>query len=216
MSNRIFHHPYGLSKSVKAMKIAAVLFIAIIASGGLYLVWSKNSASSSLSNIPASPDAEWGNPESAKMEAEKEAVRMLQAGEMYTDAELGLAFRYPKGFGVARIPPDGSDDDAGSVLIQNPEKNVGFQISALAYDGPVESLTKDAIESRLGAVSNYSVIAIGRNQGVQAVTFLSGDKVLYREVWFVQNGMLYQGKAFQSSEPLVIAVLKTLEIQPIN
>lgn len=155
-------------------------------------------------------ETEWGDPETVIKEAEKSSVDLPKVGLEYTDPFLGISFRYPKDFGVSSFK---ESEGEYVVLVQDVNKKVGVQISSLSFSDPFTSLTKERIESDLGiTLSKYSIIKIGKDSGIDAVTFVSGTSVLYREVWFVNNDLLIQVKAYQSSEPLIIAILQTLKI----
>ena len=155
-------------------------------------------------------ETEWGNPETVIEEAKKSSINLPTVGLGYSDKFLGLSFNYPKEFGVSSFK---ESEDEYMVLVQDVNKKVGIQISSLSFSDPFESLTKERIENDLGiTLSKYSIIKIGKDGDIDAVTFVSGTSVLYREVWFVKGDFLIQFKAYQSSEPLIIAILQTLEV----
>lgn len=161
-------------------------------------------------NLEVSKESEWGNPEISLKEAEKSASSIVELGEKYTDSFLGISFLYPKDFTVSSMD-DNSEEYV--ILVQNISKNIGIQISAISFVDSFETLTKERIEGDLNIkLDKYSIIKIGKNKDVDAVTFLTGGEVLYREVWFIKNEKLVQVKAYQSSEPLIVAILQTLEI----
>ncbi len=161
-------------------------------------------------NFEEQKESEWGNPELSLKEAEKSAKSVIDLGEKYTDSFLGISFMYPKDFVLSSL---NSNEEEYVILVQNTAKNIGIQISAMLFVDDFTTLTKERIEEDLQIkLEKYSIIKIGKNKNIDAVTFLSGTGILYREVWFIKDRNLVQVKAYKSSEPLIIAILQTLEI----
>jgi hypothetical protein len=196
--------------------IAFGAVLVCIAAAYIYMYAHRDSSGSDFATVP-NVETEWGNPSVAAQEAQRLSAELPTASSHYVDPKLKLSFDYPKGFTVSAFDEDEGDDgeDAGqrTILTQDAQKSIGLQITAMPFADPINTLTEDRIEGDLDIrISKYSIIKIGKDNDIEAVTFLSGDSVLYREVWFVNNGMLYEAKAYQSSEPLIIAILRTLKL----
>lgn len=155
---------------------------------------------------------EWGNPEEVKTKAEIVASELNEASINYINNLYKISLNYPQGFTVSEL----NEDDIDIVLIQDAQNNIGLQISGFEFIDPIETLTKERVQSDLGLeINNYSIIKVGINSDIQAITFLSseiGSDVLNREVWIIHNKKLIQFKGYSSSEPLIVAILKTLSV----
>ncbi len=214
----------GFSFLAGRKKAAVALLIVLVAAIAAYAWHGRSGMIASPASEQLSEGVEWGNPASATAEAEKAASSLAEASERYRDAELGISFSYPKGLKASVVREsaviDGPEDwDANispgnkALLVQDISKNIGIQISTMPFEELLNTLTEDRIRGDLGIpIAKYSIIKIGKDQDIEAVTFVSGDKVLSREVWFIKAGTLFQAVSYQSSEPLMVAILKTLEI----
>jgi len=123
----------------------------------------------------------------------------------YRDFAHQFSLFYPEALTVQEI------DEAGggsTILFQNPEAGVGFQIFIVGYSEPVvteERLKKD-IPS--GVQTNKEDIIV---DGASGVAFYSLDLGLgeTREAWFIKNGFLYEVTTPKPLEAHLLEVLKS-------
>ncbi len=205
---------------MRSKKLFIIIGISVLVCVLAYCIWKIFVAYDKSSNDTKQilyREIEWGVPNIALQEAKKSANQLPESSKQYINAELGISFDYPQDLIVSDlIEPVVIEEEESlqyTILVQNASKNIGIQISAFPFSDPLNTLTEDRIEKDLGInISKYSIINIGKNHDIEAVTFLIGNSVLYREVWFIHDAMLFEIKAYQSSEPIIAALLKTLHI----
>ena len=118
------------------------------------------------------------------------------------------------------VPEEG---DATTIVFQedrntqkNPQEKIGFQIFATPF-GMEEILTEDRIKQDIPSahMENTQSIILNpdapQHEEVQALLFSSEDAVIGKtiEVWFVQNGYLYEITAPAHMEELLPKILSS-------
>jgi hypothetical protein len=139
-------------------------------------------------------------------EAEKEANAFGTDALTYTDQKYAISFKYPKNFKVSSIP----NEDGDSIVVQNIETKLGFQIDVTPFDESGSVLTKERIEHDIHnlKVENPQAITIAGSSG--GIAFISDDGgTKNREVWFAYNGNLYQMSTPISQDVLLQKILGT-------
>lgn len=127
--------------------------------------------------------------------------------ETYTHAS-GFSFNYPKSYTVGEF----EEGDGHMVLLQDPSKNIGLQISVRPFDEDITALTEARIRQDLPDIAMEGVVAVNI-AGVEGLAFKSrgdtfGESV---EVWFVSSGKLYQISTYASQAALLERVINSFQ-----
>lgn len=148
----------------------------------------------------------------------------IMSGELktYTHPDYGFTFNYPAGFKLGRFP----EGDGEVILVQSEDGKQGFQIFISLYEEE-KPLSKAIIQESAPdmKISNDKEIEIGAKlreqedrslapaeENIQALSFDStgsggGDT---HEIWFVQDGNLYQVTSFTDFGGQMEKILETL------
>ena len=123
----------------------------------------------------------------------------------YRDFAHQFSLFYPEALTVQEI------DEAGggsTILFQNPEAGVGFQIFIVGYSEPVVTEERFKKDIPSGVQTNKEDIIV---DGAKGVAFYSLDLGLgeTREAWFIKNGFLYEVTTPKPLEAHLLEVLKS-------
>ena len=132
----------------------------------------------------------------------------LAPNKLYENYDIGFGFLYPKNFEINEI-----DEDVGfTVLAQNPGKREGFQIFIIPFDEP-DSITSERVKKDLPdeKIENPQTALIGPDKKIEALIFFSEKEGIgkTREVWFVQNGYLFQVTTYADLDNFIASVMGT-------
>ena len=131
--------------------------------------------------------------------------------EIYTHAEPGFSFRYPRAFRANEIP---QAEDSTLLVVEDPTRErQGFQVFSMPYDeaGP---LTEARIRADLPTKVMEDVHPV-QVDGVEGLAFTSDDDTHNQglgrlfEVWTVHDGVLYQLATYPDLAPVLQQVLDT-------
>lgn len=129
------------------------------------------------------------------------------ANNVYTDSQYNFSFQYPKDFTATKFK-EGEDGD--TILIQQKGGEGGFQIFIAPFDeeGP---LTKERILQDLPDIVIKNAENRVLKNGIPALIFFSEEASLgeTREIWFINNGYLYQVTATKEIDSLVAQIIAT-------
>jgi hypothetical protein len=183
----------------KNFKIAVIIIILLVTGAGAYSIYRYTAnpvkTSSNGVNTPKKSDV---------------LTRTYLPSDLtlsYTHPSLGFTFKYPEGFKIGDLP----DDTGETILVQN--NGQGFQIYTRPLEQQVE-ITADLVKSDLPdmVVENPFQIDIS---GTRALVFDSkndsGEKT--GEIWFWNNGTLYQISTPQEFAKTLAEIIKTWQWQ---
>ena len=141
------------------------------------------------------------------------ASKTFKLAKTYSNAEIGLSFNYPDGFNVSGF----AEGEIGyTILAQKSGSRESFQIFVSDFDEP-GPITPPRIEKDIPdiVIESPQEVLIGKDKKIQALIFFSKNESLgrTREVWFVQNGNLYQLTAYADLDGLIGPVLETLKFK---
>jgi len=142
------------------------------------------------------------------------------ANNFYTDSQYKFSFQYPKDFTATKFS---DQEDTSTILVQYREQseqvstninkypdNSGFQIFIALFDesGPI---TKERVLQDLPDLTIKNAEQRVLKNGAPALIFFSEEASLgeTREIWFINNGYLYQITATKEIDSLVAAILET-------
>jgi len=128
---------------------------------------------------------------------------------LYIDSQYGFLFQYPKGFTVTKFS---ETEDSNTILIQKKETNQGFQIFISSFDEP-GPLTKERILKDLPDLVIKNPEQRVLKNGAVALIFFSEESSIgeTREIWFINNGFLYQVSTRKELDNLTAQMFKTWE-----
>lgn len=128
--------------------------------------------------------------------------------QTYKNSEYQFSFKYPEGFKIGEVP---HGEDGNTIVVQNAEDSVGFQVYVTPYGGADTAITKAKIEADIPdmKVKQPQPVAIGSSG--KGLAFISENSNFgeSREVWFVFNGHLYQISTYLSQDKLLQRVLNS-------
>lgn len=123
----------------------------------------------------------------------------------YTHPARGFSFQYPEGFAVSSFEEGGGE----MVLAEGGGTGNGFQIFIAPFDelGPitVERIRQDLPDIPIEEPQQTEI------SGIPALAFVGSDPSAgkTREVWFAENGQLYQVSAFLEFDEELSSILAT-------
>lgn len=141
-----------------------------------------------------------------------DAAASLPPGEVLTDGDtykdpLGFSFVYPKNWVVGTFP---EGEDGSIVIVQNPERSVGFQVYTSPFNEEDTTLTPERLLREIPDLVIKEPGQINIADGGTGITFMSDNgSGKTREVWFIHTGYLYQISAPISAQGILQEVLKT-------
>jgi len=124
---------------------------------------------------------------------------------IYTDSQYKFSFQYPKDFTATKFR-EGEDGD--TILIQQKDGKGGFQVFIAPFDepGPItkERIVQDLPDMKIESAENRVL-----KNGVPALIFFSEETSLgkTREIWFINNGYLYQVTTTKDLDSLVAQIV---------
>lgn len=126
----------------------------------------------------------------------------------FTHDKRRFSFQYPQNFRVGRF----DQGDTEIIVVQNPNKQVGFQVSIRPIDEQI-AMTKKRIKQDLPdlQVRQPQPVQLGANAG-QGLAFYSDNEAFggnSREVWFTFSDHLYQISTYANLDPLLKQVLNS-------
>ena len=130
---------------------------------------------------------------------------------VYIDSQYNFSFQYPKDFTATKFK-EGEDGD--TILIQQKDGKNGFQIFIASFDepGPLtkERILQDLPEMKITEAENRVL-----KNGIPALIFFSEETSLgkTREIWFIQNGYLYQVSTTAALDSLVAQIVATWKFE---
>ena len=135
---------------------------------------------------------------------------MVNNEDIFVNEKPNFSFQKPKGFTVGEVD---EGEGSKSIIVQNKNTGLGFQIFTSPFDEDIPVLTEDRIKQDLPAliIDKPQKIQVSGSEGL---AFVSQNQSFgkSREVWFVYNGFLYQMSTYIESELLLQKVLETFEI----
>jgi hypothetical protein len=140
-------------------------------------------------------------------------TKPLELSEVYTHAELGFSFRYPRAFRVNEIP---QAEGSALLLVEDPARaRQGFQVFSMPYDeeGP---LTEARIRQDVPDITmeNAQPFRVAGEPGISFVQLQTPDVGTTYEVWFVHNGTLYEVATYAAHAADLHAILTTWQFHP--
>ena len=209
----------------KTFVIVAIVVIIIVAGIFIFLSNKKssqqpNGEENTVNNIP-------GQEQTYTVTASKEDDK----NNLYTDSQYGFSFQYPKDFTATKFS---DQEDTSTILVQYQQvstniandssqvsedtdkypKNSGFQIFISWFDEP-GPITKERVLQDLPDLTIKNAEQRVLKNGVPALIFFSEEPSLgeTREIWFINNGYLYQVTATKEIDSLVAQIVGTWKFE---
>jgi len=180
-------------------KLSITIIIILIFALGFFALIKKSNIFKSVKIDPSA----WN-----ELNADPTSEGDLAPDKLYENYDIDFGFLYPKNFEINEI-----DEDVGfTVLAQNPGKREGFQIFIIPFDepGPItsERVKKDLPDEK---IENPQTALIGPDKKIEALIFFSEKEGIgkTREVWFVQNGYLFQVTTYADLDNFIASVMGT-------
>jgi len=130
--------------------------------------------------------------------------------DIFLHQNPNFSFQKPKGFTIGEVD---EGEGSRSIIVQNTDTGLGFQIFVSSFDENISVLTESRIRQDLPAliIDKPQKIQVSGSEGL---AFVSQNQSFgkSREVWFVHKGFLYQISTYIESEALLQKVLETFEI----
>lgn len=134
-----------------------------------------------------------------------EGYRVPPPGGQYTNAQHNFTFTIPEGFGVI---------EKENLVVMNDGKGNGLQLVITKLGSDIEVLDEARIRAEVPGIviTNPQLVSIaGAGTGL---AFRSENPVFEgssRELWFVEDGYLFQLVTYDRLAPLLSAIYGTLE-----
>jgi hypothetical protein len=166
----------------------------------------KNEPQSSATNVRSQTNSESG---SQKQSATGDITGVdFSNPKMFTHESRNFSFEYPQNLRIGRF----GQGDTEIIVVQNPDEQIGFQISIRSIDERV-AMTKERIQEDLPdlEVRQPRPVQLGADAG-QGLAFYSDNEAFggnSREVWFTFNNHLYQISTYANLDPLLKQVLNS-------
>jgi len=130
--------------------------------------------------------------------------------DVYFHQNPNFSFQKPEGFTIGEVDEGGGSK---SIIVQNTDTGLGFQIFVSPFDEDINVLTENRIRQDLPSliIDKPQKIQVNESEGL---AFVSQNQSFgkSREVWFVHKSFLYQMSTYIESEALLQKVLETFEI----
>jgi hypothetical protein len=174
------------------------VLVLIIACG----VWFMTAGGGQMEDPATTSNRTWGDTAAAS-----ESLN-VQSTSTYSHPQRNFSFVYPDTLQVGRFEQANGE----TIVVQNPDKQVGFQISIRPVDENI-TMSKQRIQEDLPdlQVSDPQPVRLGADAG-RGLAFISDNEAFggdSREVWFTFNNYLYQISTYASMDPLLQKVLDT-------
>lgn len=179
--------------------IPYILIIIILAVVGLV---AYRSYLSNRSNTSYEPNQSNGTNQANKSNGTNAPTDLLS----YTHPELGFGFNYPGNYEISDL----ADDQGETILLQNNGKGAQVYISDFAGQDFNSALVRSELGEKLNNLKD--IVMPG---GFNAVSFSGQDKALGEvwDVWFVQNGKLYQITSQPGHEKLLKSLVESFKFE---
>lgn len=131
--------------------------------------------------------------------------RVPPPGDQYTNTTHRFTFTVPKGFQVR---------EEGNTVVLSDSKGNGLQIVITPLNRDIEVLDEARIRADLPALTIINPQAVSIAGAGTGLAFISDNAAFdgaSREVWFVEDGSLYQIITYEHLGPLLNAVFGTLQ-----
>jgi len=132
----------------------------------------------------------------------------FSGSNLYTSADYGFSLEYPSELDIAEF----YEEESETIVFQKRGDKKGFQIFITPYIG--EQITREKILEDLPStiVKNPTEAIIGEN--IRALIFWSDSSEIgkTREVWFTQNGYLFEISAYAELDEWLAEILKTWKV----
>jgi hypothetical protein len=204
------------SGGINPIAAFALLALGLSAFGYVFMAFPRGSsaatslASSTQADEIAATDevtAAWRTPDAA---AAASGYAVAPFTHTYTNPIYGFSFQYPDGLAIGEWTDPSDNGDATTVLIQNVQENVFFQVDITPWGDPQTPLTAPLIEELAPQLQVHDArpITVGGVDGMMFSTQApnQGDSV---QVWFVHDGALYQTSTYAEQLPLLFKILAT-------
>jgi len=195
--------------SINPMTYRKIIIICFLLVGaGLFFWWfAKNhKTTDNVSNVSTSTPLTKNTEEVS----EKSDYALV---EKYTNGTFHFSFNYPKVFKITE------KNDAGgqTIIVTNPSNSShGFQVAITPFSDPVNTLTKETIETDIPDLFITDVLKISIDSVAKGLMFESDNPDFdssSREVWFIYKGNLYQMSTYLKNDILVRKVMETWEFK---
>jgi hypothetical protein len=136
-----------------------------------------------------------------------------ELSEVYTHAELGFSFRYPRGYAVNEVP---QEEGNALVVVEDPTRErMGFQVFSMPYDED-EPLTSERIRQDVPDITmeDAQPFRVAGEPGISFVQLQTPDVGTTYEVWFVHDGTLYEVATYAAHAADLHAILTTWTFHP--
>jgi hypothetical protein len=211
-------------------KILFGLLTAVVLAGGVYISWVQSQAGDRPADkqAQANNSVRWGEGKislegdvsnsagvtssSASSRSETGSQFSFASPKTFTHETLRFSFQYPQKLQVGRFDQGGTE----IIVVQNPNEQVGFQISIRSIDEQI-AMTKERIQEDLPdlQVRQPQPVQLGADAG-QGLAFYSDNEAFdgsSREVWFTFDNHLYQISTYANLDPLLKQVLNSWSFQ---
>jgi hypothetical protein len=134
-----------------------------------------------------------------------------EKNNVYTDSQYNFSFQYPKSFTATKFS---DQEETATILVQGEGGKTGFQIFIAPFDepGPLtkERILQDVPDMKITNAENRAL-----KNGIPALIFFNEETSLgkTREIWFIENGYLYQVSTTITLDSLVAQIIETWKFQ---
>jgi hypothetical protein len=180
--------------------VLAVLAIAVACGAIAYFVYQPHRQASA-------PSVQTAAAAQALPQIDYSTVAMTKS---YSNDAYKFSLSMPENFTASETPPD--DSGATIILLENPDRTDGVQITVSPFTEDLHTLTQDRIHQEVPdmKITEPQPVQIGANY--TRLAFKSDNQAFYgasREVWFVFRGNLYQISTYDRLDPLLKAIFST-------
>lgn len=198
-----------------SLKIVVIIIVVIVLGGAIFFLF-FNKKSPQTAGEDKTGNEIIGQEKTFEITAAKN-----KENNIYTDSQYNFSFEYPKDFTATKF---GEGEDGDTILVQKQGSKEGFQIFISPFDEP-GPLTEERVKQDLPDLKMESpeqrVLKItvdsgsSAPSGVEGLIFFSEEASLgkTREIWFIQNGFLYQVSTYKEFDSLVAKILETWRFQ---
>ncbi len=167
---------------------------------GLFIYIGRMHTGGEINGLPAIKGIDSTKPQSGK----------TVQSNIYTNPSFGFSFATSTGETVQDVIQDETD----TVLINKAGIGIVAQIYITPFDGVASDITQKNIEKDTGIkISNWKSISLPKNK-ISAVMFTNNsDNPATAEVWFINDGSLYQITASNQATAELNNLLATLEFK---
>lgn len=195
-------------------KIIIFLVLAGLAGGVFFFLKPNPMSLTTLNNTESSNDTE---PEAISNDVIPGEIKKVDSEtNMFVHKGYGFSVEFPKGMTATNF----IEGDGEQILFQDDSKKMWFQMYVTPWD-ETDDISVARIRKDLPniVIKEPQTVIIGPKQkegiGPKALIFFSTDSGLgeTREVWFVQDGNLYQITTYKRLDAVIGQILSTLAFQ---